>query len=98
MSPKQDHSYQFQTELKPETVRQVQKLGLVAWQIADRWLSGWRGKTVALDKEGKLVEALREQAKLESAIYSDATIGGANSHLARHEVMQMHDINPAPPA
>ena len=98
MKPKQDHSYEFQTELRPETAKQIQLLGPVAWQVADRWLSGWRRRTLDLEKQGKLVGALREQAKREAAIYSDATIGGANSHLARHEVMQMYDINPAPPA
>jgi hypothetical protein len=98
MKPMQDHSYEFQTELKPVTAKQVQALGPVAWQIADRWLSGWRGKTLALEKEGKLVQALREQAKREAEIFSDATVGGANSHLARHEVMQLYDISPGPPA
>jgi hypothetical protein len=98
MKPRQDHSYEFQTELKPETAKQVQALGPVAWQIADRWLSSWRRKTLALEKEGKLVGALREQAKREAEIYSDATVGGANSHLARHEVMEMYGISAAPPA
>jgi hypothetical protein len=92
-----DHSYEFQTELKPETAKQIQALGAVAWQIADRWLGGWRGKTLALEKEGKLVGALQEQSKREADIYSDATVGGANNHLAHHEVMEMYGISAAPP-
>lgn len=98
MKPKQDYGYEFQTGLKPETAKQIESLGLVAWQIADRWLSGWREKTRALEKEGKLVGALREQAKREAEIYSDATIGGANSHLTRHEIAELYDLSPGPPA
>jgi hypothetical protein len=98
MKPKQDRSYMFETELKPETARQVWSLGLVAWQIADRWLSGWRRKTLDLESQGKLLEALQEQAKREAEIYSDARTGGANSHLANHEIAELYDLSPGPPA
>lgn len=94
----QDHTYEFQRELKPEIAKQVQALGPVAWQIADRWLCGWRARILALEKEGTLVGVLREQARREAEIFSDATVGGANSHLARHEVMQLYDISLGPPA
>jgi len=98
MKPKQDHSYEFQTELRSETAKQIQLLGPVAWQVADRWLSGWRRRTLDLEKQGKLVEALREQAKREAEIYSEARIGGRNSHLADHEIAELYDLSPGPPA
>ncbi|MGH7603981.1 MAG: hypothetical protein ACRENK_08275 [Gemmatimonadaceae bacterium] len=94
----QDQSYAFRSELKAETAKQVEKLGLVAWQIADRWLEGWRRKTLDLETRGELVTALREQASREAAAFADANVGGANSHLARHETMALYDIYPGPPA
>ncbi len=82
--------------LKPETEAAIEALGLTAEQVADRWLGGWPKETLALEKAGKLLEAVKAQAEREAAIYSETE--RLYSHLARHEIAEMYGLDPAPPA
>jgi len=83
--------------LKPATAREIEAMGLYAERVADRWASGWPQRTRALERQGELLRAVREQAAREAAIYSTARQGGENSHLADHEVATLFDLDPAPP-
>lgn len=53
--------------LKPETIEQIEAMGEVASQVADRWAGGWPKKTRKLEAEGRLIEAVRYQAEQEQA-------------------------------
>lgn len=79
--------------LKPETVSAILELGLKAEQIADRWAMGWPKRTRELEKQGRLIEALRDQAETESrAIRENGT-----THLADHEIAELWGLSPRPP-
>lgn len=83
---------------KAETASAIEALGPIAKRVADRWAGGWPRQTKAMDKEGRLVEAVKKQAQREAEIYSGARTGGANSHLADHEIAELYDLSPGPPA
>ncbi len=82
--------------LKPETVKAVEALGLTAEKIADRWASGWKKETRALEASGELLPRLRAQAVREAEALSNAMVGGENSHLAQHEILDLYGISPKP--
>lgn len=79
--------------LKPETVAAILELGQKAEQIADRWAMGWPARTRELEKEGKLLSSLRNQAEAESwAIRENGT-----THLADHEIAELWGLSSRPP-
>lgn len=80
-----------------ETLRAVSALGPTAVAVLERWVGGWPKKTKALEKAGKLIEAVKYQANREAEIYGTARMGGENSHLADHEIAQLYDLAPGPP-
>lgn len=81
-----------------ETLRAATSLGPTAERILDRWASGWPKATKALERSGRLLDALRSQAEREARIYGDARVGGENSHLADHEIAQLYGLEQGPPA
>jgi uncharacterized protein YkuJ len=90
-----DHTFLNRHVLKPETVAQIEAMGEVASQVADRWAGGWPKKTRKLEAQGKLLEAVKYQAEQEQkAVEYEAQnpwLGGIESH-------QLFDIDlNAPP-
>ena len=82
--------------LKPATVNAIAKLGLRAEKVADRWASGWKAETTAMEAAGTLLPRLQAQADKEAQILAEARQGGENSHLADHEILALNDLSPAP--
>lgn len=83
--------------VRRETLDAVTRLGPYAEKVLDRWASGWPKATKALEQTGKLVFAVKEQASREAGIYSEARMGGENSHLADHEIAELYGLSPGPP-
>lgn len=85
--------------LKPETEAEIEKLGLTAEKVADRWLGGWKKRTLELEKSGELLWRLKERAEREASVLVDARMGGENSYLADHELAELYGIsmNEGPP-
>lgn len=81
-----------------ETLDAVMRLGVYAERVLDRWASGWPKATKLLEREGRLVDAVKSQASREASIYGDARVGGQNSHLADHEIAELYGLEPGPPA
>jgi len=79
--------------LKPETLAKVSQMGRLAEQIADRWASGWPARVRKMEQEGTFLERLTIQVDQEREALARAQDWG---HLARHELMELFDINPAP--
>jgi len=85
-----------QNVLKPETLDAIVRLGNTAQTVAERWTSGWKKKVLAMEADGSLLPRLKEQAEREAEALSSAQVGGANNHLAKHEIMELYDISPEP--
>lgn len=81
---------------RPESLRAAESLGVVACQILDRWALGWPRQTRRLEVRGRLIDRLREQSLLEAQTLADARIAGLYQSLADHEILKMHEIDPAP--
>ena len=81
-----------------ETLRAVSALGPTAVKVLERWVGGWPKATKELEKAGKLIESVKDQANREAEIYGEARRGGQNSHLADHEIAELYDLAPGPPA
>jgi len=85
-----------QNLLKPETLEALSKMGNHAQVVAERWVSGWKGQTLAMEKDGTLLDLIKDRATTEADILATAKMGGENNHLARHEIMEMYDLKPGP--
>lgn len=83
--------------LSKESTARINAMSPLAQQIADRWALGWKNRVKVLDAQGKLIPALEAQTKIEAEAAADANVGGRYNHLARHELMGMLEIDPAPP-
>lgn len=83
--------------LKPETVAEILELGRKAEQIADRWAMGWPRRTRELEKQGTLLQHLREQTELENRALAEAHQGGNVQHLADHEIAELYELREGPP-
>ena len=81
--------------LSPATIKQVEAMGNLPEQILDRWMAGWKAKTLALEKAGRLVQEVKAQAETEKTTLAQARDMG---HLANHEKMALLGIDPQPPA
>ena len=79
---------------KPETAAKIETMGQTASQIADRWAGGWPKRVKKLEAENRLIPELKDQVEREAEVISQTP---NISHLARHEIMQMYEIDPAPP-
>ncbi len=85
-----------QNVLKPETLVAIVKLGNHAQVVAERWTSGWKKQTLAMESDGSILERIKDQAENEAEALSTAKMGGENNHLAQHEIMEMYDLKPGP--
>lgn len=83
--------------LKPETVTAILELGQKAEQIADRWAMGWPRRTRELEKQGTLLQHLREQTETENRTLAEAHRGGSVQHLADHEITELYELRQGPP-
>ena len=79
---------------KPETASEIERMGHLSSQIADRSAGGWPKRVKKLDAEGRLIPALKDQAEIEAKVLAETP---NMTHLARHEINQMYEIDPAPP-
>lgn len=79
------------------TVNQVSKIeamGPLSVAVANRWIMGWPDRVAALFAAGTYFDCLASQVAREKDVLADE----ANlRHLARHEVLQLHEISEAPP-
>ena len=73
----------------------VEAMPPFAVQIANRWMLGWPKRVKALLADGAYLIVLREQAVYELGVLIESQ---DLQHLARHEMMQVYEIDPAPPA
>lgn len=64
------HEFLNKHVLKPETVRAIEAMGEVESQIADRWAGGWPKQTRRLEAEGRLLQAVKEQAEADGRLWS----------------------------
>ncbi len=79
---------------KPETATQIERMGELASQIADRWASGWPKQTKALDAEGKLIAAIEDQAEQELRAKD---LEARNPWMGGIETRQMVGLTDGPP-
>lgn len=90
------HEFLNRHVLKPETIAQIEEMGEVASQVADRWAGGWPKQTRAMEKKGTLLQAVKEQAELEAQAVEwerqNSWVGGIES---RH--LFGIDLNAPPP-
>lgn len=75
---------------------EVEGMGLLAEQIADRWAGGWPRRITALIRAEKLLPALRVALLNESAIQRRVE-SSELSHLARHEILELYGADIEPP-
>lgn len=79
----------------PELALKIEVMGSVAVGVANRWLLGWRNRVIALLKVGAYLESLEAQVNQEKDILANEA---GLRHLSRREILQMYEINEAPPA
>lgn len=60
-----NHEFLNKHVLKPETIKAIEAMGEAASQVADRWAGAWPKQTRALEKAGRLLEAVKAQAEAE---------------------------------
>ena len=91
------HEFLNKHVLRPESIRQIEALGEVASQVADRWAGGWPTQTRALEKRGELLEAVKKQAELERRAIEyeqeNPWVGGIESRQ-----LMGTDLNAPPPS
>lgn len=78
----------FHDVLEKGTVRAIAAMPLLAQQIADRWVLGWRAQVKELEKEGRLLQRLADQYELERGVLERMS-SPEYSHLADHEKLQL---------
>lgn len=78
----------------PEVGAQVVALSPLAVAIANRWMLGWPTTVKALLAAGSYLPALRRQEQQEREVLADNQL----QHLARHELMELTGLSPAPPS
>lgn len=78
----------------PAGALQIETLGSMAVAIANRWQLGWPEQVKALIKARLYLVNLDAQAEREMDVLADA---GDLQHMADHEILQMHEIDAAPP-
>lgn len=78
----------------PEVALQIEAMGSMAVTIANRWVLGWPDRVQVLLTARVYLSNLAEQLDQEKEMLANE----ANfRHLAPREVLQLYEINPAPP-
>lgn len=79
----------------PELAGRIEESGSYTISVANRWLLSWPDRVQTLLDSGEYLDCLRSQAEHEKGVL----VSEPNMpHLARHDILQMHGVNPAPPA
>lgn len=78
----------------PEIRSKLEAMPSLAIEIANRWLLGWPKATKALIADGTYLDLLTAQEEKERDVLLNAT---GMTHLARHEIAEMHGLSPKPP-
>lgn len=73
---------------------EIECMGSIAIQIANRWSLGWPNLTQKHLAASTFLQALTDQMNLEKDLLAEAT---DLAHLSRHEILQMHNVSEAPP-
>ena len=73
---------------------QIEAMGSMAVAIANRWQLGWPERVKVLIKARVYLVNLDAQTEREIDVLADA---GDLQHLTHHEILQMHEIDEAPP-
>lgn len=76
-----------------EVLAKLKKMAPLAIEIANRWSLGWPQAVKALVESGEYLEALNSQETQERDVLSNPS----NSHLARHEIVEIYGLSMAPP-
>ena len=79
----------------PGLALKIETMGATAISVANRWLLGWPGRVAALLKTGVYLDCLTAQVEHEKDILANEA---GLRHLSRREILQMYEINEAPPA
>ncbi len=78
----------------PDARAEVERLGALAVEIANRWMLGWPKRVKGLLASGEYLEALRTQHETEAMVLShEASL----RHLARHEIAELYGLSLSPP-
>ena len=73
---------------------QIEVMGPLLVAVANRWIMGWPDRVAALFAAGTYFDCLASQVARERTVLADE----ANMrHLARHEILQIHEIREDPP-
>jgi hypothetical protein len=78
----------------PEARAEVERLGVLAVEIANRWMLGWPKRVEGLLASGEYLEALRTQHEAEALVLSHES---SLRHLARYEIAELYGLTLAAP-
>lgn len=79
----------------PELALTIETMGSISVGVANRWQMGWPDRVTHLLKAGSYQTALETQVNQEKDVLAEAV---ELRHLARHEILKLHEIPEAPPA
>ena len=78
----------------PDLALAIETMGSISVGVANRWQLGWPDRVAHLLKVGTYQTALEAQVNLEKDVLAEAV---ELRHLARHEILKLHEIPEAPP-
>ncbi len=79
----------------PELALTIETMGSVTVGVANRWQMGWPDRVAHLLKARTYQKVLETQVNQEKDVLAEAV---ELRHLARHEILKLHEIPEAPPA
>ena len=85
----------YNPKMYPTEIRgKINRMPLLAIEIANRWALGWPQAVKELIASGEYLQALKDQEQQELDVL---TRPGLN-HLARHEIVQEYGLSLCPPS
>lgn len=75
-------------------ISKIEAMGPLSVTVANRWIMGWPERVAALFAAGTYFDCLTSQVEREKDVLADEA---GLRHLARHEILQLHEIREAPP-
>ncbi len=78
----------------PELAWRIETMGTMSVSVANRWQMGWPKRVKELLKAGTYLFSLEQQVDREKDVLAEA---GDMQHLARHEILKIHEVPEAPP-
>lgn len=73
----------------PEIRREIERMGRIGWQIADRWMLGWPGRVKELIRTGEYLPVLQAQREAEL----DALAENADNSPSETEKVQLAGLS-----